>query len=110
DKDERIFIATDSIAKDTSAPVISGYQIKKIDGIIVNARIHDYKSPNRPSDWQTIELKYEVDGNALAQEMVWYGEYLWKAKITDADIDQNSLSLCAVDKAGNRTCIELAIN
>jgi hypothetical protein len=102
--EERIYIGK-NIEPDTRNPTISHYQItpgKKEDLVLIQARIHDGKSQMQPHEWESVAV-YSKD--SIIASMQWYGEYLWRAEINQADVD--SLNICAVDAAGNKSCIKL---
>ncbi|MCX2718471.1 FG-GAP repeat domain-containing protein [Lentiprolixibacter aurantiacus] len=102
--EERIFIGK-NIPPDTAAPVISHYRISENQEegtLIVEARIHDNKSPSMPHDWDSVSLSIGEAGNPIP--MNWYGEYLWRASFP-APADGDILKICAVDYSKNEKCI-----
>lgn len=101
--EERIFIGT-TVKADTSAPKISHSQLKEIapGTFTLKARIHDYKSPNMPQDWQSVVLLV----NNQEVPLNWYGENLWKVTVRDKT-KTDTWKICATDAAGNKTCMDL---
>ncbi|MDC0718536.1 FG-GAP repeat domain-containing protein [Nannocystis bainbridge] len=93
DNADRVFLGVD-IAVDTAAPKIS--LVTLVDGGVV-ARIHDNKTPVMPHDFQSVVLV--ADGTEVP--MQWYGEALWRGAPREP-----FGQLCAVDAAGNETCVE----
>jgi len=51
-----------------------------------------------PHDWQSVTARW--DGGETP--MVWYGENLFRA---DLPADATDPEVCAVDAAGNETCV-----
>ena len=121
----RVFFGED-IAPDTAAPVILPdweFVGKIAPGaeIDFHARIHDFKSPNKAHDWQKVALEWVVDGGSFdnpndiqGYDLEWYGEYLWRTRVEDGQglmlptFDTKiSMRACAIDIAGNETCIEV---
>ncbi len=104
--EERIFLGN-SIAPDTSPPVISNYTIHR-DSInqtlTVLARIHDNKTPNMPQDWSNVVLSVGSDNQ---MPMEWYGENLWRITIPEQDFTDPRI--CAMDRAGNNRCRNIRI-
>jgi hypothetical protein len=97
--EERIYIGT-NVQPDTAAPEIThiSYSVDSISStVIIKARIHDRKSPSVAGDWQEVSL-LDADSNVITS-MQWYGEYLWSAKITEAQLA--SAGIRAIDAAGN---------
>jgi MYXO-CTERM domain-containing protein len=91
----------DEIAADTAEPIIEA--VRTVDGTVVQARIHDNKSPSRVHDWTSVVVKWAVDGESRKDvAMTWTGEFYWRAEL-DAD-GEITFSVCAEDAAGNGTC------
>jgi len=72
--------------------------------IQVRARIHDNKSPTMPHDWQSVVLRWTVNGQTQEVPMEWYGEYLWRGTIGEPPAVAFSYQVCATDAAGNEAC------
>jgi hypothetical protein len=99
---ERIFMGR-GLAPDTSPPVIGPVtRAPSAGGTAVRVRVHDRKSPTLPTEWRSVEVRWTSPGGAGATPLVWYGEYLWRA-VVPAKAD--GLKVCAVDAAGNETCL-----
>ncbi len=101
-----VFLGKD-IAPDTASPIIGmvgAVAVKEPAGVLVRARVHDNKSPTRGTDWTSVRVEYG-DGLEGAADMVWYGEYLWRAELPAAEGDL-SYRVCATDRAGNSACSE----
>ena len=92
-EDERVYLATDTVAPDTAPPIIRW----ELVGDSVLARVHDNRTPNMPHDWQSVTVRW-TDGEA---PMTWYGENLFRARVPDG---VDGLEVCAIDAAGNETC------
>jgi hypothetical protein len=90
---EKVYLGK-ALPPDTSPPVIS---MVSSQGGLVRARVHDFKTPNRPEDWT--EVVVEWSGGKTP--MTWYGENLFYARLGSAPA---SFRICATDRAGNRTC------
>lgn len=92
---------------DTAAPVVTLVEEVSAPGsgqpIQIRARIHDYKSPTMPHDWQSVVLRWTANGQTQEIPMQWYGEYLWRGVI-DSPSGDFSYQVCAIDAAGNETC------
>ncbi|MDQ2693037.1 MAG: VCBS repeat-containing protein, partial [Chloroflexota bacterium] len=104
---EKVYFG-DSIPSDTAPPIIT--MVEKIDPaaegqpIQIRARIHDHKSPTMPHDWQSVVLRWTVDGQTEETPMQWYGEYLWRGTINELTSSEFTYEVCAVDAAGNEAC------
>jgi len=88
---------------DTAPPVITmvGAVNSGVD-LLVRARVHDRKSPTLPTEWQKVEVGYEVMGAPQMADMTWYGEYLWWALVPP---EAERIEVCAIDAAGNSACV-----
>lgn len=94
---ERIFSGR-GLAPDTQAPVVT---LVTVDGRLVRARTHDRKSPMQPTDWQRVEVRYDLMDAPTSALMSWYGGYLWRATVPP---EAENVEVCATDAAGNTTC------
>jgi len=75
------------------------------DDVTIRARVHDTKSPTMPQDWTSVTLRWSVDGGSETDtDMRWYGEYLWRATLSDVAFGSIRYRVCATDAAGNETC------
>lgn len=92
--DERVYLATSSMAPDTIAPFVT---ITLVERGVLRARVHDNKSPQRPHELRSVEARW-ADGSA---EMKWYGETLWRADVPEGI---EAFEICATDAAGNEGC------
>ncbi len=99
---EQVWVG-DDIAADTAEPIIEA--VRSVDGTIVQARIHDNKSPSRTHDWKSVVVEWTVDGEKQDPvAMTWTGEFYWRAELEgDGEI---AFRVCAEDAAGNGTCGE----
>lgn len=98
---EHIFLGT-GLEPDTAPPVIERAELHRSDaGVEVRARIHDRKTPPAPHDWQSVEIRWDRDGEPQTRPMIWYGENLWRATLEDSTAE---IEVCAIDAAGNETC------
>jgi hypothetical protein len=67
----------------------------------IRARVHDFKTPNRPEDWREVVVAYETERGPSTTGMTWYGENLFRARLPDRP---SSYRVCATDRAGNESC------
>jgi len=93
--EERVYLArpiirTDMVAGDGGA-------------VSLYARVTDGISPYSPNQFQRIELRWTEA--AAPVQLEWYGEYLFRA-INAATGGAVGLEVCALDRAGNETCVE----
>lgn len=106
---EKVYFG-DGIPADTAPPIIT--MVENIDSVNPNepiqirARVHDNKSPTMPHDWQSVVLRWMVDGQTEETPMQWYGEYLWSATLNELASSEFTYEICAVDAAGNETCAQ----
>ena len=107
--DERIYLGKE-IAPDTAAPSISLVEevdtVSVGDSVTIRARVHDWKSPTMPHDWQSVSLRWTQDSDTQDIPMEWYGEYLWRASIAPTASGDSAYQICAVDVSGNEACSE----
>jgi len=102
--EERVYLATDRVALDTAGPVIRADMVAGDGGAVsVYARITDGISPYSPNQFERIELRWAEA--AAPVQLEWYGEYLFRG-ISAAPGGAAGLEVCAVDRAGNETCVE----
>jgi hypothetical protein len=98
---ERIFLGR-GLTPDVAPPVVGPVTQTRSDaGVVVRARVHDRKSPTLPTEWRRVEVRWSSPAGPGATPLVWYGEYLWRAKVP---MNAGGLQVCAVDAAGNETC------
>ena len=107
---DKVFFGVD-IAPDTAPPVIgapSGELDEATSEVVVRVRVHDSKSPTMPHDWSAVEVRWTADGGEEAvSPLIWYGEYLWRARIAPPlGASQLEWAACAQDAAGNEACSE----
>jgi hypothetical protein len=104
---DRVFLGVD-VAEDTAAPKISLVSVDTSDGLLVRAHVHDDKTPVMPHDFVEVVAEYYVETNpgATPYDMTWYGEALWRVEIPRPNVGEASITVCAEDAAGNRTCSE----
>ena len=91
--EERMRIASEQVPRDTASPVVRAHLL---DGSVV-ARVHDNRTPNRPSEWRKVVVRTATHDLA----MDWYGENLFRAP---APRGAGEAEVCATDAAGNTTC------
>jgi hypothetical protein len=99
DIDERIFLGYNILA-DSAKPIIANVKVSKDSDTsdwLIQARIHDHKSPLMDHEWQSIHLLDTVTSESIA--LNWYGEYLFWA---GTDKNPKGLQLIAIDAAGNK--------
>ncbi|MEZ4382227.1 MAG: FG-GAP-like repeat-containing protein [Nannocystaceae bacterium] len=115
----------EDIAPDTGAPVIGAHEltgaIEPDSKLTFHGRIHDNKTPNKPHDWQFVGVQWVTDGGSFdnpgditSYELDWYGEHLWRTGVLDGEElvlptfeTVIEMRVCAIDAAGNETCIGL---
>jgi hypothetical protein len=67
----------------------------------IRARVHDFKTPNRPEDWRQVVVVFESDAGEMDAVMTWYGENLFRLR---SPRPLPRARVCATDRAGNRSC------
>ena len=83
--------------------------------IEVRARVHDFKTPNKPHDWQAVYLEWaegfvdaaELEANGITVYAAWYGENLFRARFPTPEVWALTYRVCAVDVAGNKACSDV---
>jgi hypothetical protein len=104
---EKVYLGK-NVPADTSPPMIT--QVEKVSAsgadrrLQIRARVHDNKSPTKPHDWQSVVLRWRMDGQTHQTPMQWYGEYLWRGTIDEPPTGDFSYKVCATDAAGNNAC------
>ncbi len=58
-----------------------------------------------PHDWRMVEVHWSHAGASGTASMEWYGESLWRARLSDVPRGA-SLTVRAVDAAGNEAVAE----
>jgi hypothetical protein len=107
DTPEKVYFGKD-VAPDTSPPMIT--LVEKVNittsdhPIQIHARIHDRKSPTMPYDWQSVILRWTVNGQTQETPMQWHGEYLWRGTINELPASDFNYQICATDAANNTVC------
>ncbi len=66
------------LAPDTAPPVVTLVRVVEVEaggerGLLVRARVHDRKSPTLPTEWQKVEVRFQVLGAPRTAPMTWYG-------------------------------------
>ncbi len=83
----------------------------------VHARIHDYKTPNKPHDWEKVYIEW-AEGNVSAEYLemngtqedgFWYGENMWLLSYEVPDIWESTYRICAIDIAQNIACSDVTV-
>jgi hypothetical protein len=96
--EERIFLGR-GLPADRTAPAVSA---PSVSGSVVRARIHDFKTPNRPEDFNEVSLEWTSTGSRVHKiPMAWYGEHLYRGRLPES---ASSYRVCAEDRAKNRAC------
>ena len=100
--DNHVYRGVD-VPPDTAAPAIPSAAAITVDGGAphILARIHDFKTPVQPDDFQSILVSWEIDGGFIQGSMRWVGGSLWRAEGAPEDAP---FEICARDRAGNQTC------
>ncbi|WP_420634342.1 FG-GAP repeat domain-containing protein [Candidatus Palauibacter sp.] len=101
--EERVFLGR-GLAPDTAPPVVGPVRTVReadVGAIRVTARVHDRKSPTLAAEWQYVEVRWSAGFEEGTVPMLWYGEYLWWARIPP---EATEATVCAADDAGNETC------
>jgi len=99
--DERVYLATDRMAPDTAAPLMQVVWTGE-EGATVSVRVTDGTSQSFADQIARVELRF--DEAAEPTPVPWYGEYLHRALVA-APGGAAGLEVCAVDRAGNETCV-----
>ena len=99
---EKVYLGT-GLPRDTARPSVSMVgQAEEPLGIL--ARVHDFKTPNRPEDWREVVVRHDsYRGGGAKVPMTWYGENLFRALLPERP---SSYRVCATDRAGNQSCSE----
>jgi hypothetical protein len=96
---ERIHLGV-GLPRDESAPVVAILPAGT-SPLEIRARVHDFKTPNRPEDWREVVVRYRTDRGELEARLTWYGENLFRARLPGFF---SSYRVCASDRAGNESC------
>ena len=103
--EDKVFFGK-SIAKDTAAPCIGALDVKggkPGEPCEVRVRVHDRKSPCMPHDWRRVVLQVTRGERTETVPLLWYGEYLWRARFDATAAGPVTLVVEATDAAGNTT-------
>jgi hypothetical protein len=95
---DKVQLATQSIAVDTSAPSIS--VASQLRGNVLYAHVHDTIGPSHVHDFQKVVV---MSGNREIA-MTWAGGMLWRAAIP-IDAMAMAYDVCATDRRGNKSCV-----
>jgi hypothetical protein len=102
---ERIYLGR-GLGLDTAPPVIGPVRGSAVaGGQLIQARIHDRKSPTLPTEWRAVEARWMEAGVEQQVPLAWYGEYLWRGVIPAEAV---SVRVCAEDASGNQACAEVS--
>lgn len=93
---DKLYLGVD-VAPDTHGPVVVTWQR---DADVVRARIHDRATPVRGAD---LDVRWVAAGSDTPLRHV--GGDLWFADVPPDD--GGPIELCATDRAGNPTCVEV---
>jgi hypothetical protein len=96
---EKVYLGT-GLPRDTARPVVTlvGEGEEPLE---IRARVHDFKTPNRPEDWREVVVDLESRRGESRVPMAWYGENLFRARLPERP---KSYRVCATDRAGNQSC------
>ncbi len=109
---DKLQLASDMVAIDTSPPVVIVEQLAGPAGGVIHARVHDHHSPSRAHDWKRVWIEHNGVAAAAFEsgppplqdaDMTWYGEYLWASPRLDG---VTSYRVCAADRRNNQGCSE----
>ncbi len=102
---ERIYMGR-GLDPDTAVPVIGPVRGTLVTGgRLIQARVHDRKSPTLPTEWRTVEARWMEGDTERRAPLAWYGEYLWRGVVPEGADD---VRVCAEDASGNQACLEVA--
>lgn len=93
---DKLYLGVD-VAPDTHGPVIVQWAL---DGERLRARVHDRSTPVRGAD---LDVRWVTSGTDTSLRHV--GGDLWLADVPPDD--GGPIELCATDRAGNPTCVEV---
>ncbi len=96
---EKVYLGV-GLPKDTARPVVTLVSEGE-NPLEIRARVHDFKTPNRPEDWSEVVVRYESDPGERKAAMTWYGENLFRARLPERP---PRYEVCATDRAGNQSC------
>jgi hypothetical protein len=98
---EKVYLGT-GLPPDTARPAVAMVGEGE-EPLQIQARVHDFKTPNRPEDWREVVVEYQTDRGESRAPMTWYGENLFRGRLPERP---SSYRVCATDRAGNRACSE----
>jgi hypothetical protein len=99
---EKVYLGI-GLPADTARPAVGMVGEGEEPGEI-RARVHDFKTPNRPEDWREVVVEYETSRGRSRAPMAWYGENLFRARLPERP---SRYRVCATDRAGNSSCSPL---
>ena len=102
-EDERVYLATEAMPSDSAGPVVTTDLRASASGsVTVHARVHDSQA-FRFGDVATVAVIWGANAESIVP-LMWYGEFLYRASI-DLPAGAPDLQVCAMDRAGNETCL-----
>ena len=96
---EKVYLGV-GLPPDTTRPEVA-MAGEGVEPLRIQARVHDFKTPNRPEDWREVVVVSETDRGESRAPMTWYGENLFRAQLSERP---SSYRVCATDRAGNQSC------
>lgn len=99
---ERVYLGT-GLQRDTAPPSISLVRAQLQDNVVY-ARVHDRKSPLLDGELKDVVVELTLKSGSRTVRMQWYGEYLWRARISEGGIE--GYRVCASDASRNRACAD----
>ncbi|MCB9748390.1 MAG: VCBS repeat-containing protein [Myxococcales bacterium] len=112
---------SDDTATDTTPPALM--HVEQVDeapypgDVVIHARVHDYKTPNKPHDWEAVYIEWAegnvdadyLESNGIQVDAYFYGENMFIASYPVPDSSESTYRLCAIDIAGNIACSDVTV-
>jgi hypothetical protein len=95
---EKVYLGV-GLPPDTTRPSVAMVG-EGTEPLRIQARVHDFKTPNRPEDWREVVAIVETDRGESKAAMTWYGENLFRARLQERP---SSYRVCATDRAVNQS-------
>jgi hypothetical protein len=96
---EKVYLGA-GLPSDTARPAVAMVG-EAAEPLQIQARVHDFKTPNRPEDWREVVVEYETVRGESKVPMTWYGENFFRGRLPERP---SSYRVCATDRAGNQSC------
>ena len=114
-----LFANVDETSTDTVPPALM--HVEQVDeapypgDVVIHARVHDYKTPNKPHDWEAVYLEWAegiqdaayLEMNGTTVNAYWYGENMWMMSFPTPDVWAITYRVCAIDIAQNVACSDV---